>query len=108
MPSMRNPDSALPAAQRRLVESIGRVWGRDIQKHRDMVLDAYGPLRALAPKAGIEVTREHAYGVHPRQVLDIFRPAGARRAPVLVFMYGGAFVRGDKRVTDEVYDNVLY
>jgi len=105
---MRNPDSTLPAAQQRLMESIGRVWGRDIQKHRDMVLDAYGPLLALAPKAGIEVTRAHAYGVHPRQVLDIFRPAGARRAPVVVFMHGGAFVRGDKRVTDEVYDNVLY
>lgn len=90
------------------MESIGPVWGRDIQKHRDMVLDAYGPLLAMAPKAGIEVTREHAYGAHPRQVLDIFRPAGARRAPVVIFMHGGAFVRGDKRVSDEVYDNVLY
>ena len=108
MTSTRNADSTLPAAQRRLMEAIGPVWGRDIQKHRDMVLDAYGPLLAMAPKSGIEVTRGHAYGAHPRQVLDIFRPARARRAPVVVFMHGGAFVRGDKRVTDEVYDNVLY
>lgn len=90
------------------MESIGPVWGREIQKHRDLVLEAYGPVLATAPKAGVVVTREHAYGTHPRQVLDVFRPASARRAPVVIFMHGGAFVRGDKRVSDEVYDNLLY
>lgn len=90
------------------MESIGPVWGRDIQKHRDVVLEAYGPVLAAASKAGVVVTRDHAYGAHPRQVLDVFRPAAAVRLPVVIFMHGGAFVRGDKRVSDEVYDNLLY
>ena len=90
------------------MESIGPVWGHDIQKHRDVVLEAYGPVLAAASKAGVVVTRDHAYGAHPRQVLDVFRPAAAVRLPVVIFMHGGAFVRGDKRVSAEVYDNLLY
>lgn len=90
------------------MESIGPDWGRDIQKHRDIVLEAYGPVLAAASKAGVVVTRDHAYGAHPRQVLDVFRPVAAVRLPVVIFMHGGAFVRGDKRVSDEVYDNLLY
>lgn len=39
-----------------------------------------------------------AFGDHPRQQLDIYRPtqAGASPAPVLVFIYGGAWKDGDK------------
>ena len=37
-----------------------------------------------------------AYGPHPRQRLDVFRPAGVQGAPVLVFFHGGGFIRGDK------------
>jgi len=87
---------------------IGPVWGNDIQKHRDLVLAAYDPLLAAAPKDGIEKIHDLAYGRDPRQVLDIFRPAGKRNMPVVLFVHGGAFVRGDKRVSDQVYDNVLY
>jgi len=87
---------------------IGPVWGSDIQKHRDLVLGAYAPLLAAAPKDGIEKIHDLSYGRDPRQVLDIFRPAGKRNMPVVLFVHGGAFVRGDKRVSEEVYDNVLY
>ena len=61
-----------------------------------------------APKAGVTVTRDIAYGSHARQILDCFVPAGATNAPVVVFVHGGIFVRGDKRLSSEVYDNVLY
>jgi acetyl esterase/lipase len=98
---------ALSAADRRRMEDIGPLWGTDIQKYRDVVLDAYTPVLARAPKDGVTVRRDLPYGSHPRQVLDLFVPAGARGAPVVVFVHGGAFVRGDKRVNDEVYDNVL-
>jgi acetyl esterase/lipase len=87
---------------------IGPVWGTNIPKHRDMTLAAYGPLLARAPKDGVKVTRDVAYGTHPRHVVDVFQPDAARNAPVMIFVHGGAFVRGDKRVSDEVYDNVLY
>jgi acetyl esterase len=100
--------AALDEASRRLMMDIGPVWGQDIQKHRDMVLRAYGPVLEGAPKAGVRVTRDIAYGSHARQILDCFVPVGATNAPVVVFVHGGVFVRGDKRLSSEVYDNVLY
>ena len=100
--------AALDEPSRQLMMEIGPVWARDIQAHRDVVLRAYGPLLNAAPKAGITVTRDIAYGPHTRQILDLFAPAGIANAPVVVFVHGGVFVRGDKRLSSEVYDNVLY
>ena len=54
------------------------------------------------------MTRDIAYGPHPRQILDLFVPEDMTNAPVVVFVHGGVFVRGDKRLSSEVYDNVLY
>jgi acetyl esterase/lipase len=100
--------AALDEPSRQLMMEIGPVWARDIQANRDVVLRAYGPLLNAAPKAGITVTRDIAYGPHTRQILDLFAPAGIANAPVVVFVHGGVFVRGDKRLSSEVYDNVLY
>lgn len=100
--------TALDDAARRLMLEIGPVWGRDIQRHRDIVLDAYRCALQKTPKAGIAVTRDIAYGPHPRQVLDCFMPSGAANAPVVLFVHGGAYMRGSKRDTEEVFDNVLY
>lgn len=71
-------------------------------------MEIYRPLLAAAPKAGIEVRRGLAYGDHPRQILDLYRPRAAVNAPVAIFVHGGAFLRGDKDVNDEVYANVSY
>lgn len=64
----------------------------------------------LAPKPGpdIAVHRDLAYGPDPRHRLDVFvSAAGAARAPVLVFVHGGGFVRGDKGTPDApFYNNV--
>jgi len=105
---MNRPLDTLSADARKLMAEIGPNWGRDIQKHRDQVLAIYDPILAKAPKDGIEKVHNLAYGQHARQVLDIFRPAGKRKMPVVIFVHGGAFVRGDKSVSPEVYDNVLY
>ena len=91
-----------------LLAEIGPVWGTDIQKHSQMVKDAYASLLEAAPKGGVSVSRDVPYGPHARQVLDIFRPDDAAKAPILVFVHGGAFVRGDKRTSPQIYDNVLY
>lgn len=40
---------------------------------------------------------DQTYGPHARHRLDVFRPADASGAPVLVFFHGGGFIRGDKR-----------
>ena len=41
-------------------------------------------------------TIEHAYGNDPKQRLDLARPAGVPRAPVLLFVHGGGWSIGDK------------
>lgn len=97
-----------PEALRALMAEIGPRWALDLPGHSQRVKDAYAPLLARAPKNGVAVTRNLAYGTHARQVLDIFRPSGARHAPVVAFVHGGAFVRGDKCTSAELYDNVLY
>jgi hypothetical protein len=56
--------AALDEASRRLMMEIGPVWGQDIQKHRDIVLGAYGPVLEDAPNAGVKVLRDIAYGPH--------------------------------------------
>jgi acetyl esterase/lipase len=102
------PLTNLPEAARRQLAEIGPVWGRDIARHRDLVLQTYRPLLAAAPKAHVRVTRNIDYGSHARQILDIYAHRELSRAPVVIFVHGGAFVRGDKDIDGEVYANVLY
>lgn len=97
-----------PAALRALMAELGPRWASDLPGHSQQVKEAYAPLLAAAPKGGIEVTRDLPYGPHARHRLDLFRPRGAEHAPVVAFVHGGAFVRGDKRTSTEIYDNVLY
>ena len=47
----------------------------------------------VAPAAG---TVEHAYGADPKQRLDLVKPIGTSRAPVLLFIHGGGWSIGDK------------
>lgn len=102
------PLEQAPEELRRLMAQIGPVWGSNTRKHVEMTVAAYTPHLARAPKDGVRVTRNVAYGTHPRQVLDVFASEGVRKAPVMIFVHGGAFVRGDRRVSEEIYDNVLY
>lgn len=96
----------LPEADRRRLLAIGPRWAEDIQAHREIVFAAYAPLLARASRAGVEIVRDLAYGSHPRQVLDVYRPTGCTGRPVVLFVHGGAFVRGEKDTTPEIYANV--
>jgi acetyl esterase/lipase len=84
---------------------IGPVWAEDIVGHRKMVIDAYTPVLAQVPREGIEVSRELAYGPHERHRLDVYRQAGLDDAAVVLFVHGGAFVRGVKDSSAEIYGN---
>ncbi len=57
-----------------------------------------GIFNALVPKdGGVVVERNVAFGTHPRQKLDIYRPAGdGTGLPVVYFSYGGGWESGDK------------
>jgi len=102
------PMATLPKEAREIMAEVGPKWGTDIGKHRNMVLAAYAPLLAKSLKDGVVVTRDHPYGPHPRQCLDVFRPSNIERAPVVLFVHGGAFLRGSRSAPEGIYDNVPY
>jgi acetyl esterase len=96
-----------PEAQRRFAE-IGPIWGQDVSAHRDYVIAVYSPVVARASRAGIDVARDIPYGSDPRQVLDVYALHGVRQADVVLFVHGGAFVRGKKSANGVIYDNVCW
>jgi acetyl esterase len=57
----------------------------------------YEPLLAAQPREGVVLVEDRAYGSHPRQRLDVYLPPTAGPHPVLVWVHGGGFIRGDKR-----------
>ena len=57
----------------------------------------YAAEQAESPR-GQEPVRDIAYGSDERHRLDLYPPvtAGSRLAPVVIFLHGGGFIRGDK------------
>jgi acetyl esterase/lipase/ferredoxin len=95
----------LPEASRQRLREIGPIWAEDIGAHREMVIDAYTPVLAKAPREGIEVNRDLAYGPHARHRLDVYRQPGLADAALVLYVHGGAFVRGAKDYNAEIYGN---
>ncbi len=55
-------------------------------------------LNATVSERGLTITRDIAYGPDAKQKLDVYVPkAAAPNAPVIVFIYGGAWQTGDKK-----------
>ena len=53
-------------------------------------------LALLAPAARAETLRDVRYGADRAQRLDVYLPAGARNAPAILMVHGGAWRMGDK------------
>ncbi|WNJ99507.1 alpha/beta hydrolase [Thalassospiraceae bacterium LMO-JJ14] len=54
-------------------------------------------INAVTPSDGVLVTPALAYGPHPRQQLDLYRPEGmSGPLPVILFLYGGSWKEGDR------------
>ena len=82
------------------LEAIIRAQGTAIDPAFAKAL--YAPLLADAPRAG-QVVRDLEYGADARHRLDLYLPeAPAHGAPVLVFLHGGGFIRGDKADREQV------
>jgi acetyl esterase len=70
--------------------------------------DLFVPLQELAPKEGVEIHKDLAYGEHERHRLDVFVPQRKpKSAPVVVYFHGGGYIGGARSpVPGVIYDNV--
>jgi acetyl esterase/lipase len=73
------------------------------------LMGLYTEFHEKEPYQGVRVERDIAYGPDPRNRLDVFsdETAAGEARDVLVFIHGGGFVGGDKKVPGSPYhDNV--
>jgi acetyl esterase/lipase len=101
-------DADIPDELFALMAEVGPKWATDVPAHVRLMIERFDPILARAPKAGVAVTRDVAYGGDPRQVLDVYAAQREGRQPVVVFVHGGAFVDGHRNRSPEVYANVAY
>ena len=77
--------------------ATGAIWNHSLRPDLSEMREAFAALHAVAPKDGVVVTKDVAYGPHPRNILDVYKPSrGASPTPVVIFVHGGAYVGGDK------------
>lgn len=94
----------LPAECRQEIMQLCRGYGGGFRqcvmtalpKLSDPCRKAIGE-RAAAGSPPAPGTREFAFGADPKQRLDLVKPAGVAKAPVLLFIHGGGWSIGDKR-----------
>ena len=93
---------AMPPGIAEKLVAIGRV----IEAPKTNAI--YAALHALPPYPGVTIARDFRYGPDARNLLDVFTPDKSEaRRPVLLFVHGGGFVRGDKHVAGSpFFDNV--
>nr|WP_315226725.1 alpha/beta hydrolase [uncultured Limnohabitans sp.] len=72
-----------------------RSWGN--RASMPEVKAFYSSHLAGQDRTGLELAADQPYGPHPRQRMDVYFPQtpGSNR-PVLLFLHGGGFIRGDK------------
>jgi arylformamidase len=86
-------------ATRDAIAALGTTLGPDVLA-RVQALYA-GEQRALAQTAPIG---DLAYGPHPRQKLDLYQPEGDGARPILLWVHGGGFLKGEKASPDHPFN----
>lgn len=98
--------TAMPRNVQDFLSEVGSVWANDIQGNIQRTLEVYTPIHRDAPKDGVRVTRDVEYGTHEAHRLDLYQPEGRTGVPIVVFVHGGAYVRGERNTNEEIFANV--
>jgi acetyl esterase/lipase len=96
--------SPMPAEIAAKLQELGRVIDPP------QTSQVYAPLQEKEPYQDVKVERDAKYGAADRNLLDIFMPAAAASSPrpVLIFVHGGGFARGNKRAPGTPFnDNIM-
>jgi acetyl esterase/lipase len=75
------------------ISAMGTQLGPDVLARCEALYDS--EQQALAARIA-SLANDVPYGPHQRQRLDIYAPEGAGPWPILVFVHGGGFLKGDK------------
>ena len=103
---MTPPDTAAGQADIAAeIRRLGRAFNPDILK---ATYALFTPLQQRAPKDGVEVHKDLAYGADERHRLDVFVPVKKlAKAPIVVYIHGGGYVAGERSpLPGLIYDNV--
>lgn len=92
----------MPADVKARLAAIGPAFNPEVLTATQAM---YEPGLDIRPAPGVKVEPDIAYGTDPRQRLDLFRPAKAG-APVVIYIPGGGYVGGDKRMSAKFYANI--
>jgi len=91
----------------RLPPEVGARIAQMGPKFDGDVLASTRGLFAAIPNAsteGLTVAKDQSYGPDPRHLLDVYAPASdGRPRPILVYVHGGGFVRGDRDANIPAY-----
>lgn len=82
------------------VESLGSRFNDEILKQ---TISLYEPVvsKDISP---YQISVNCSYGEHPRQVLDFYE--SAVNSPIILFIHGGGFVAGGKKINEFFYSNI--
>jgi acetyl esterase len=87
--------SANPPEVGAKIRAMGAKLNRDIVIGTNKL---YGPLLKKMKRDGVKVTKDQVYGPHERHRIDVYQPStSAGLKPIVLFLHGGGFVRGDKK-----------
>jgi triacylglycerol lipase len=95
--------AARPEIPAEIVRMLRAARGMPQDQARDAMRAVYLPLLKAQPRESVTIEMDLAYGPHARHRLDVHvpksRPTGA---PVVMFFFGGGFVRGHKNEVGEL------
>ncbi|TAK48168.1 MAG: alpha/beta hydrolase [Xanthobacteraceae bacterium] len=98
--------SALPPETQQVIDAVGPAWATNLPANINRIIDSFRPLLGAAQKDGVQITKGIGYGSNPKQILDVYQPVGRTGVPVVIYIHGGAYVRGDKDAFGVMYGNI--
>ena len=82
------------------IRGMGYALGPDVLKACSQLFRE----EQLAPAVAGDRMADLPYGPAPRQQLDLYRPPSPQGAPILLWVHGGGFVRGEKHSPEHPYN----
>lgn len=106
---MLKPLPKIPAELLDLMATVGPNWTTGRTNNIQTMFNRFSEVLKAMPRDNIDVRRDIAYGAHPRQQFDLFKPADSTaKRNIVLFVHGGAFMDGQRNRTEQVYSNVSY